>query len=86
MFSAPDLFREMEFAYLSSRYHGKPVPPEQLVRAAFVTPWTILNMGTHAQLTPESPAKALVLRLPHKDDPYYQVCARGSGAHILSGY
>jgi len=86
MFSAPDLFREMEFAYLSSRFHGKPVSPEQLVRAAFVTPWNILNMGGHAQLTPGSPAQALVLRLPSKADPYYQVCARGSGAHVLSGY
>jgi cytosine/adenosine deaminase-related metal-dependent hydrolase len=86
MFSAPDLFREMEFAYVSSRFHGKPVSPLHLVRAAFVTPWNILNMGGHAQLIPGSPAQALVLRLPGKDDPYYQVCARGTGAHILSGY
>ncbi len=79
MFNAPDLFREMEFAYLSSRHHGEAVSAEALVRSVFVTPWNLLGKPSMASLQPGSPASALVLRLP-TDDPYYQVCARGSAS------
>ena len=82
MFQAPDLFREMEFAYLSCRARGEGVEPRTLVEAAFVNPWTALGRPTEARLEAGGSARALVLRLP-TEDPYYQVAARGAHRHLL---
>jgi cytosine/adenosine deaminase-related metal-dependent hydrolase len=82
MFQAADLFREMEYAYLSARARGDPVSPRTLVEAAFVTPWKFLGRPEHARLEPGSPTKAMILQLP-PEDPYYQVAARGAHRHLL---
>lgn len=82
MFQAPDLFREMEFAYLSCRARGEPVAPRSLVEAAFITPWHFLGRPECARLGEETASPALVLALP-TDDPYYQVAARGAHRHLL---
>ncbi|MDE1819648.1 MAG: amidohydrolase family protein [Euryarchaeota archaeon] len=82
MFQSPDLFREMEFAYLSARARGEPVEPRTLVEAAFVTPWKVLGRPRSARLEVGSPGRALVLRLP-PEDPYYQVAARSAHRHLL---
>ncbi len=82
MFQAPDLFREMEFAYLSSRARGEPLEPRTLVDAVFVTPWKILGRPAAARLEAGAPSRALVLRLP-TEDPYYQVAARSAHRHLL---
>lgn len=82
MFQAPDLFREMEFAYLSCRARGEPVEPRTLVEATFVTPWKVLGRHQAARLEVGSPARALGVRLP-TEDPYYQVAARAAHRHLL---
>ena len=79
MFNLPDLFQEMAFAYLMSRYLGSVVGPESLVRAAFVTPWEVLRCPEMASLQPGSPAQALAFPVP-VEDPYYALVAR-SGLH-----
>lgn len=82
MFNSPDLFREMEFAYLTSRARRDPLSPEAIVRAAFLTPWSVLHRPEMARLVPGSGSKTLALRLP-SEDPYYQVCARASTTHVI---
>lgn len=82
MFQAADVFREMEYAYLSCRATGHAVAPRTLVEAAFVNPWRLLGREDSANLEVGSSARAIVLRLPH-DDAYYQVAARGAHRHLL---
>jgi len=82
MFGAPDLFREMEFAYLSARSRGEPVRPETLVRAVFVNPWNVLGDPRQASLVPGSPAGTILLRLPI-EDPAYQIMARASPGKLF---
>jgi cytosine/adenosine deaminase-related metal-dependent hydrolase len=82
MFGAPDLFREMEFAYLSARGRGQPVRPETLVRAVFVNPWNVLGAPQQASLLPGSPAGAILLRVP-TEDPAYQVVARSGRGKLF---
>jgi cytosine/adenosine deaminase-related metal-dependent hydrolase len=80
MFHSPSLFRELEFAYNLGRLFRQPVPPEYLVRAAFIEPWLLLGEPARARIEVGSPAP-LVLRLP-PEDPAYQVVAR-STAHLI---
>lgn len=75
MFHAPSLFREMEFAYVSSRLRRRPVSAMFLARAAFVEPWKWLGEPEAALVVPEMPVPPLALRLP-PDDPAYQVVTR----------
>lgn len=82
MFGAPDLFREMEFAYLSARSRGEAVRPETLVRAVFINPWAALGDPEQASLVPGSPAGALLLRVP-TEDPAYQVVARAGPGKLF---
>jgi cytosine/adenosine deaminase-related metal-dependent hydrolase len=83
MFNSPDIFREMEFAYLISRFNNTPVTPESLVRAVFVTPWSVIGREGNAHIVEGGKVQPLVLELPPGEDPYYQVCARGKEAHII---
>jgi cytosine/adenosine deaminase-related metal-dependent hydrolase len=82
MFTAPSLFRELEFAYTSGRLRHRPIPPGRLVQAAFVRPWEWLGEPARARLTPEYPDAPLVLRLPY-EDPEYQVVSRAAEHVIL---
>ena len=75
MFHAPSLFRELEFAYVSSRLRRRPVSAMFLARAALVEPWKWLGEPEAALVVPEMPVPPLVLRLP-PDDPAYQVVTR----------
>lgn len=82
MLQAPDIFREMEFSYLTSRARGSPVRPETLVKAVFVNPWRWLGRPEETRLIAGGPARAIALHRP-VEDPYYQVCARSAGRHLL---
>ncbi|MCI4368542.1 MAG: amidohydrolase family protein [Thermoplasmata archaeon] len=81
MFHAPSIFRELEFAYVSSRLMERPVSPAYLARAAFVTPWEWLGEPRKAEIAPGSPATPIVLRLP-TDDPAYQLVTRAT-EHVI---
>jgi cytosine/adenosine deaminase-related metal-dependent hydrolase len=81
MFSAPSMFRELEFAYATQRLLRRPVAPAMLVRAAFLDPWVWLGRSARARLTPENPGPPLVLRLP-REDPEYQLVARAA-EHLI---
>ena len=75
MFHSPSIWRELEFAYVSSRLRRRPVSAEFLARAALVEPWRWWGLPEAARISPEAPVRPLVLRLP-PDDPAYQVVTR----------
>jgi cytosine/adenosine deaminase-related metal-dependent hydrolase len=81
MFSAPSIFRELEFAYASQRLRRRPVSPTMLVRAAFLAPWVWLGRPERARISEENPHPPLVLRLPD-EDPEYQVVTRAA-EHLM---
>ena len=80
MFHAPSMFRELEFAYVSNRLARQPVPPDYLVRAAFIEPWLLLGEPARARIEPGT-KDPLVLRLP-TEDPTYQIVSRAT-AHLI---
>jgi len=75
MFHAPSIWRELEFAYVSTRLRQRPVSAGFLARAALVEPWRWLGQPEAARVAPGTPVRPLVLRLP-PDDPEYQVVTR----------
>lgn len=75
MLHAPSIWRELEFAYVSSRLAHDRVSSRFLARAALVEPWRWLGLPKAARIDPESPLAPLVLRLP-ADDPAYQIVTR----------
>lgn len=81
MLNAPSIWRELEFAYVESRLRGAPVSASYLARAALVEPWHWLGKPEAARITPGSPARPLVFRLP-PDDPEYQVVTRAT-EHLI---
>jgi cytosine/adenosine deaminase-related metal-dependent hydrolase len=81
MFHAPSLFRELEFAYVSSRLAHRPVRPEFLVRAVCVTPWGWLGNPAGGRVEAGGTGSPLVARLP-PDDPAYQLATRAT-AHLI---
>lgn len=82
MLNAPSIFRETEFAYLSSRRLGRPVEAQYLARAAYVEPWLWLEEPGRARIAPEMVGSPLVLRLP-ADDPAYQLVTRATEQLIV---
>ena len=81
MFNLPDLFREMEFAYVASRLHHAAVKPETIVRSVFVNPWELIRKPEMAEVQPGH--RALALRIPLRDLPY-EVVARAAVGDIIS--
>ncbi|MFZ0892435.1 MAG: amidohydrolase family protein [Thermoplasmata archaeon] len=75
MFHAPSIWREIEFAYLTSRYAHRPVSANYLARAAFVEPWKWLGSPEVADVDSGSSIPPLVIRLP-SEDPAYQLVTR----------
>ncbi|MFZ0699355.1 MAG: amidohydrolase family protein [Thermoplasmata archaeon] len=75
MLHAPSIWRELEFAYVSSRLYGERVSSRFLARAALVEPWNWLGLPSSARIDPEGTVPPLVLRLP-PDDPAYQIVTR----------
>lgn len=75
MLHAPSIWRELEFAYVSSRLFGERVSSGFLARAALIEPWNWLGSPRAARIDPESTVPPLVLRLP-ADDPAYQIVTR----------
>ena len=75
MFHSPSIWRELEFAYVSSRLRHRPVSAAYLARAALVEPWRWLGSPDAARIAAGSAARPLLLRLP-PDDPAYQVVTR----------
>ena len=81
MFHAPSIWRELEFAYVSSRLAGETVSPAFLVRSVFVEPWRLLGQPGQAKIEPGGPARPIVVRLP-ADDPAYQLVGRAT-EHLI---
>ncbi|MFZ1024097.1 MAG: amidohydrolase family protein [Thermoplasmata archaeon] len=75
MFHAPSIWREIEFAYLTSRFAHRPASASYLARAAFVEPWRWLGIPEVADIGSDSPISPLVIRLP-TEDPAYQLVTR----------
>jgi cytosine/adenosine deaminase-related metal-dependent hydrolase len=75
MFHSPSIWRELEFAYVSSRLRHRPVSAQYLARAVLVEPWRWLGTPDAARIAPGTSARPIVLRLP-PDDPAYQVVTR----------
>jgi len=75
MLHAPSIWRELEFAYVSSRLSGERVSSDFLARAALVEPWNWLGLPRAARIDPAGAVAPLVLRLP-ADDPAYQIVTR----------
>jgi cytosine/adenosine deaminase-related metal-dependent hydrolase len=75
MFHSPSIWRELEFAYVSSRLRHRPVSAEFLARSALVEPWRWLGTPEAGRVAPAGPVRPIVLRLP-PDDPAYQVVTR----------
>lgn len=84
MFHAPSIWRELEFAYVSSRLGRRPVTAEFLAWSVLVEPWRWLGIPDAARVAPGSPVPPLVLRLP-PDDPAYQVVTRTTEHLIVRG-
>ncbi len=82
MFHAPSIWRELEFAYVSTRLRRRPVSAEFLARAVLVEPWRWLGKPEAARVAPGMPVPPLVVRLP-PDDPAYQVVTRTSEPLIV---
>ena len=80
MFHSPSLLRELEFAYVTARLVHRPVPPEFLVRAAFVEPWSVVGNPDQARIEVGS-RSPIIFRLPI-EDPAYQIVARAT-AHLI---
>ncbi|MGI0054807.1 MAG: amidohydrolase family protein [Thermoplasmata archaeon] len=81
MLHAPSIWRELEFAYVSSRSRSEPVSASFLARAALVEPWRWLGEEGRARIEEGSPAQPLVFRLP-PEDPAYQVVTRAT-EHLM---
>ena len=81
MFHSPSIWRELEFAYVTSRLARRPVRPEFLFRAAFVVPHEWLGTPAAATLSADAPVRPLAFRLP-VDDPAYQIVARAT-EHLI---
>ena len=81
MLQAPSIWRELEFAFVSSRLRRRPVSAAALARAALVEPWNWLRLPDAARVAPEMPVPPTVLRLP-SDDPAYQVVTRAT-EHLI---
>jgi cytosine/adenosine deaminase-related metal-dependent hydrolase len=81
MFHAPSIWRELEFAYVSSRLAGARVSPEFLIRAACITPWRLLGEPDKARVRADGPGRPIIVRLP-PDDPTYQLVGRAT-AHLI---
>jgi cytosine/adenosine deaminase-related metal-dependent hydrolase len=81
MFHAPSLWRELEFAYVSTRLRRRPVSAGYLARAALVEPYRWLGVPEAASISVGAPCRPLVLRLP-PDDPEYQVVTR-TAEHLI---
>ncbi|HYK93205.1 MAG TPA: amidohydrolase family protein [Thermoplasmata archaeon] len=81
MFHSPSIWRELEFAYVSARFAGRPVGPAYLARMAFVHPWEWLGRPECARVAPTMPVTPTVLRLP-AEDPAYQLVSRGT-EHLM---
>ncbi len=81
MLQSPSVWRELEFAYASSRLRGNPVSAEFLARAALVTPWAWLGRPGEARIVEGGRARPLILRLP-PDDPSYQIVTRTT-EHVI---
>lgn len=82
MFSAPSLYRELEFAYLTARWRRRSVTPRLLVRAAFHAPWEWLGRPDRARLVPGPAGGApRLFRLP-THDPEYQIVTRAA-EHLM---
>ena len=81
MFHAPSIWREMEFAYVSTRLRRRPVTAAFLARPALVEPWNWLGEPEAALVAPGMPVAPVVLRLP-PDDPAYQVVTRAT-EHLM---
>ena len=82
MFHRPSIWSELQFAYTSSRLLDRPASAAFLSRAALIEPWLWLGEPQAARITPESPVRPLVLRLP-PDDPAYQVATRTTEQFIV---
>jgi cytosine/adenosine deaminase-related metal-dependent hydrolase len=75
MFHSPSVWREIEFAYVTSRFAHRPVSASYLARAAFIEPWRWLGIPAAAEVRRDSPIPPLVIRLP-SEDPAYQLVTR----------
>lgn len=75
MLHAPSIWRELEFAYVSSRLVGGRVSSGFLARAALVEPWKWLGMPEVARIDAAATTPPLILRLP-PEDPAYQIVTR----------
>ncbi len=75
MLHSPSIWRELEFAYVSSRLSGERVSSAFLAHAALVEPWNWLGEPRVARVGSGSDVPPLVLRLP-PEDPAYQVVTR----------
>ncbi len=81
MLQSPSIWRELEFAYATSRMFHEPASAMFLARAALVEPWRWLGQEERGHLVAGGPAAPLVFRLP-PDDPAYQVVTRAS-EHLM---
>ncbi|MHB1932532.1 MAG: amidohydrolase family protein [Thermoplasmata archaeon] len=81
MLRPPTLFREAEFAYVSSRLAHRPVSAGFIARSLLVTPWEFLGQPDRAAITADGPASPLILRLP-PEDPEYQIVTR-AGEQVI---
>lgn len=82
MLNAPSVFRELEFAYLESRYRDRSPSTDYLARAAFVEPWRWLDEPGRARVRGGTSATTLAFRLP-ADDPAYQLVTRATEQLIV---
>ena len=81
MLESPSIWRELEFAYVTSRMYHEPASAMFLARAALVEPWHWLGEEERAHLVPGGPAVPLVFRLP-PEDPAYQIVTRAT-EHLM---
>jgi cytosine/adenosine deaminase-related metal-dependent hydrolase len=82
MLHSPSIWRELEFAYVSSRLSGERVSSAFLARAALVEPWNWLGEADVARIGSDATVPPLVLRLP-PEDPAYQVVTRATEQVIV---
>ncbi|MGI0067709.1 MAG: amidohydrolase family protein [Thermoplasmata archaeon] len=81
MLQSPSIWRELEFAYITSRLHHEPASAMFLARAALVEPWRWLGEEERGHLIAGGPAVPLVFRLP-PEDPAYQIVTRAT-EHLM---
>ncbi len=77
MLQSPSIWRELEFAYVTSRLFRDPASAMFLARAALVEPWRWLGEEERSHLVAGGPAVPLVFRLP-PEDPAYQIVTRAA--------